>query len=85
MPFAPFQPPKPAPGGPATVFPGAENKNWQRLLWTDKHRRGSLAYARDRLFDSAPQALCHATFLTAFNRDGAFSTTTASGQQQKIE
>jgi hypothetical protein len=27
MPFAPFQPPKPAPGGPATVFPEAENKN----------------------------------------------------------
>ncbi len=25
----------------------------------DKHRRGSFGYAQDRLFDSAPQALCH--------------------------
>jgi hypothetical protein len=27
MPFVPFQPPKPAPGGPPRSFPGAENKN----------------------------------------------------------
>jgi hypothetical protein len=28
-----------------------------------KHPRGSLGYSRDRLFDSAPQALYHATNL----------------------
>jgi predicted GIY-YIG superfamily endonuclease len=39
-----------------------------RLRWSksseqhgqNKHRRGSLGYSRGRLFDSAPQALCHA-------------------------
>jgi hypothetical protein len=37
VPFAPFQPPKPAPGLPATVFPGAENKNWQHLAMPGDH------------------------------------------------
>ena len=27
--------------------------------WVIEHRRGSFGYAQDRLFDSAPQALCH--------------------------
>ena len=31
MPLGAFQPPKPAPGRPATVFPGAENKNCWHL------------------------------------------------------
>jgi hypothetical protein len=31
MPLGAFQPPKPAPGGPATVFPWGENKNCQHL------------------------------------------------------
>ncbi len=30
----------------------------------DKHRRGSNGYVRDRLFDYAPQALCHAINLS---------------------
>jgi hypothetical protein len=31
MPFGPFQPLKPAPGGPATIFPGADNKDCWHL------------------------------------------------------
>jgi hypothetical protein len=30
-----------------------------RAAWVIKHRLGSLGYARGRLFDSAPQRLCH--------------------------
>jgi hypothetical protein len=37
MPFAPFQPPKPAFGGPATVFPRAENENWEHLAMSGGH------------------------------------------------
>jgi hypothetical protein len=50
--FGAFRPPKPAPSGPATVFPlGRENKNTQRLAarreaqphWDDQSRVQILA------------------------------------------
>jgi len=42
MPFAPFQPPKPAPGGPATVFPwGREQELLIRTaIAREKQRKG---------------------------------------------
>jgi hypothetical protein len=30
-----------------------------RAAWVIKHRRGFLGFARGRLFDFAPQRLCH--------------------------
>jgi hypothetical protein len=37
MPFGAFQTPKPAPGGPVTVFPGAENKNCEHLAMSGSY------------------------------------------------
>jgi hypothetical protein len=40
MPLGAFQPPKPAPCGPATVFPGAENEDIRTAIAREKQLKG---------------------------------------------